>query len=164
MTVAKTKERKKRSWGTERIVFRQFWKPSPVAHGSPFSATSDLELAGREGQPRLTGRGGQGTVQVYGELAAVGLDQGVQLLYLAALLGLLSTGTFLVVRQVCVCVSVCVCLCCACAYVTSRLCTSARCVRPIPLWHRGSGDSPFERRAVGSGAQLTQWPSALGNK
>lgn len=37
--------------------------------------------------------------QVYGELA-VGLDQGVQLLYLAALLGLLSTGTFLVVRQV----------------------------------------------------------------
>ena len=47
-------------------------------------------------------------MQVYGELAAVGLDQGVQLLYLAALLGLLSTGTFLVVRQVCVCVSVCV--------------------------------------------------------
>jgi len=27
--VAKTKELK-RSWGQERIVFRQFWKPSPV--------------------------------------------------------------------------------------------------------------------------------------
>jgi len=25
-------------WAQERIVFREFWKPSPVAHGSPFSA------------------------------------------------------------------------------------------------------------------------------
>lgn len=36
----------------------------------------------------------------YGELAALGLDLGVQALYLSALLALLATGTFLVVRQI----------------------------------------------------------------
>ena len=42
-TVAKIKELKNCSWGQQRIVFRQFWKPSPV-RAALLSAQLSLSL------------------------------------------------------------------------------------------------------------------------
>ena len=45
-TVAKTKELKTRSWGCmpRGYCLVPFWKPSPVAHGSPFSTSFARKL------------------------------------------------------------------------------------------------------------------------